>query len=207
VTPVPAPTGTAADVIQAFFSEFAQVDEPFHVETDVAFNGTAGTQTESGTVEVNGDIHGQDFDGEVIVAGDRYVIRFVDGVAYAKESGGSWITMPDFTQTQPLNPFSLLEPADVAYVGPAERDGRSLHQLGFKRWVGGELEVEGMSRIELLGSDFAVYVSTRGIPTEAILDFSITGYLSGYARPLELDYHVVYLFSDVGKRVDIRAPI
>ena len=207
VTPVPAPTGIAADVIDAFFSEFALVNKPFHVDTDVEFTGTSGTQTESGTVEVNGDIHGQDFDGEVIVLGERVIVRVVDGEAFGREAGGEWITLPDFQQTQPLNPFGLLEPADVVYVGATDRDGQQVHELRFTRWIGGELEAEGLSRIELLGSDFAVHVTTNGIPVEAILDFSISANVAGYARPFEFDYHVVYLFSDVGKRVEIRSPL
>lgn len=206
VTPVPAPTGTAADVIDAFFSEFANADEPFHVESQIDFIGVVGTQTESASLSVNGDIDGENFDGEVILPRERVVVRFVDGVFYGKQAGGEWMTLPDFKQTQPLNPFSLLEPSDVTYLGPVERDGRALHQLGFSKWVGGELEAEGMSRIELLDSEFAVFVSDQGIPVEAVLDFSISGYLTGFARPAEFDYHVVYEFSNVGKPVRIEAP-
>ena len=207
VTPAPAPTGAAADVIDAFFRNFAQENEPFHVDTTIDFTGSAGAQTETGSAAVNGDIHGEDFAGEVVLMGDRILVRFVDGVAYGKEADNDWVTLPDFKQTQPLNPFSLLEPGDVAYVGLAEREGREMHELGFEKWVGGELEVEGMSRLELLSHDFSVFVSTRGIPVEAILDFSISGYLAGFARPFQFDYHVVYQFSDVGKPVDIRAPL
>ena len=204
---MPAPTGVAADVIDAFIADFAEKQPPFHVDTNVDFTGTTGAETETGSVSVNGDIHGENFDGEVIVLGERVLVRFVDGVAYGKEAGGEWMTLPDFEQTQPLNPFSLLEPADVVYVGPAERDGRRVHELGVAKWIGGELEAAELSRIELLSNDFALFVSANGIPVEALLDFSISGYLAGFARPVQFDYHVVYLFSDVGKPVEIEGPI
>src|SRR5687768_845097 len=207
VTPVPAPTGVAADVIDAFFSRFARENLPFHVETDVEFTGSTGSETENGSVTVNGDIDGENFDGEVILMGERVLVRFVDGVAYGKEADGDWITLPDFKQTQPLNPFGQLEPTEVTYVGPAERDGHSVHELGFDKWIGGELEAEGMSGIELLSNDFALFVTAKGVPVEAVLDFSISGRIAGYAQPVEFDYHVVYRFSKVGEPVDIRAPI
>jgi hypothetical protein len=207
-TPVPAPSGEAAAVIAAFVKEFAQKQPPFHLDMDGDLTILGGPQRATSSVSATGDIAGEDFDGDVDLPGlDTAHVRFVDGVAYARTDVSIWVSFPDFKQTQPLNPFSQLDAGDVAYVGQTRRDGRDLHQLSTTKWVGGPLEGDGLSNLQLLSSRFDMFLTPQGLPIDAILDFSISGRYAGYASQVQIDYHVEYRFSRIGKPVDIVAPL
>jgi hypothetical protein len=205
VLPGVTPSPEEAAVIAAFISNFGQEQPPFHLVSDVRMTGSAGGETKKIAMSISGDIDGQDFSGEISLstAGSAR-IRFVDGVAYVRPPGQGWKIGEDFNQAQPLNPFSLLDAADLTYVGKAPaRHGA--HQLRTTEWIGGELKAAGLRNIELLSSVFDIYVDKDGIPVEAVLDFAIAARLP--TADAHLDYHVVYRFSDVGDPVEIRAPI
>lgn len=135
-SPASAPAATPAaghPVIDLFLSDFAAVQPPFHVFSDIVGTVSAGTQELEIGLTVEGDISGQDFDGRVSgnLIGQTIDTRviLVDGVAYNQSADGSWAQVGGFQQTQPLNPFSRLNAADLTYGGTVSRDGRTLHRL------------------------------------------------------------------------------
>ena len=174
----------------------------------MTFTGTMGTESRGGTLSLAGDISGDDFDGELVVMGqDRVLVRIVDGVAYGRPHGSEWEQIPDYRQTEPINPIPVLGPEDVTYLGENERNGRHVYELEIDKWPGGELQAPGMTNVKLLDFKIKVYVNNRGIPVEAVMDFAISGIAAGYATPFEIDYHVDYKVSQFGKDVTIRAPL
>lgn len=205
-TPAPSLARSGDEVIALFRSEFGQAQPPFHLDTDVQVTGTVDGESGDLGLYIGGDVSGQDFSGQMSIAFEHTVlIILVDGAAYVRQSQ-RWRQMAGFAQTQPLNPFGLLETDDLAYAGTATIDGRPLHQLQTEKWIGGELQAEEFETIELESSLFDIYVDDEGIPVEARLDFTITGTTEsgGAAR---LNYFVVYRFSRVGEPVTITAPI
>lgn len=204
--PAATPRGEHAEVIDAFLANFALRNPPFHVDSDIHASGSGGAEPINIRLRINGDTVGQDFDGEVSVPGKGSVrVRFVDGVGYARLPGTDWVVEDDFEQTQPLNPFGLLKPEDLEYVGQVQRGRRSLHKLRTSEWIGGDLRSVGLVDLELLSTVFDIYVGNKGLPVEAVLDFSISGRVSG--RQATFEYHVVYRFSNIGDLVSIEAPV
>jgi hypothetical protein len=207
-----APTATPAaghPVIELFLSDFAALQPPFHVFTDVVGTAKAGNQVFEIALVIEGDISGQDMDGRVSGSPlgqpiDTNVI-LVDGAAYNQSDGGPWVQVDGFKQTQPLNPFSLLNASDLTYEGEVERDGRMLHQLTTHTWIGDTVaNVENMPDAELEGSTFDIFVDDAGTPVEADLEFAIVGTIRGV--PARIDYVVNYIFTNVGVPVTIEAP-
>jgi len=216
LTPTVAPTltptatpGPGSAIIARFLENFAEAQPPFHVLTEVEGTVVSGAEKGEVSARIEGDISGQDLDGSIHTeAGDvveDYDVIIVGGVAYARVPGGTWIRNPTFRQTQPLNPFGLLDPADLAYVGPAERGGEPRHQLRTTIWIGDEIVLEGFPDAALEHSTFDIYVDEEGIPHEAVLVFAITATRLGI--PVDFDYVVDYTFTNVGVPVTIEAPI
>ena len=193
--------------MSAFLSSFVAEQPPFRVDSDVYFTaGSAGYTTEA-RFFVGGAISNEDFRGKVSIEGSGSVeVILLDGTAYARLPGGRWSVDRDFVATQPLNPFTLLEADDLQYLGTVRRNRRGLHRLQTSRWIGGPLEVPELTDIELVHSEFDIYVDDRGLPVEAVLVFAITGRLPNSATAT-FDYEVLYFFSKVGKPVKIKAPI
>jgi len=211
-TPTSAPTATPAaghPVVDLFLSDFASLQPPFHVFSDIAGTVSAGEQELEITLTIEGDISGEDFDGRVTGSpiGQPIDVRVIiaDGVAYNQSADGSWAQVGGFQQTQPLNPFAMLNEADLTYGGTVSRGGRTLHQLTTETWIGDAVaNVPNMPDAELEGSTFDIYVDDEGIPVEADLEFAIVGTIN--AVPTRIDYVVFYAFTNVGDPVTIEAP-
>jgi hypothetical protein len=208
----PAPTATASPspngraIIELFRSGFGAAKPPFHLECDVEASGTVGGDSGEFGLHMGGDVSGEDFSGQVVYPGNDVAhVVFVDGVAYVRTADSDWIADPTFEQTQPLNPFSLLEADDLEYRGVHSIGGAELHQLRTEKWIGGELDVAGWTDLQLESNSFDIYVDEAGVPAEAHLRFRLTGNYLGDAA--DLTYVVLYYFTQVGEPVTIEAPI
>jgi hypothetical protein len=211
-SPSPAPTATPPPstdgqaIIALFRSGFGEAQPPFHLECEVEASGTVGGDSGRLGFHMGGDVSGEDFSGQVIYPGNEvaYVV-FADGVAYIRTADSDWLADPDFEQTQPLNPFSLLEADDLEYRGVHSIGGDDLHQLRTDKWIGGELDIAGWTDMQLESNSFDIYVDEAGVPAEAHLRFRLTGNYLGDAA--DLTYVVLYYFTQVGEPVTIEAPI
>jgi hypothetical protein len=211
-TSSPAPTATASPspdgqaIIELFRSGFGAAKPPFHLECDVDASGTVGGDSGQFSLHMGGDVSGEDFSGQVVYPGnDVAQIVFVDGVAYVRAADSDWLADPTFEQTQPLNPFSLLEADDLEYRGVHSIGGGELHQLRTEKWIGAELDIAGWTDLQLESNSFDIYVDDAGVPAEAHLRFRLTGNYLGDAA--DLTYVVLYYFTQVGEPVTIEAPI
>jgi hypothetical protein len=207
-TASPSPTSSGDAIVQLFLTNFALAQPPFKLESFVHGEVVAGAESSSLDFYIGGAVSGEDFAGTVLAtSGEESVeaeIVFKDGVGYGREPGQDWERADGFSQTQPLNPFSLLAPNDVAYVGPAERDDRTLHQLRTIRWIGKD-PTSVMPGAQIVSSQFDIYVDDDGIPVEADLVFEMSARIAG--QQAALTYDVVYLFTEVGVPNVIEAPI
>jgi uncharacterized protein YodC (DUF2158 family) len=201
----PGPPADSARAISRFLAEFAGEQPPFRVTANVEGTVKSGGPHVTISAYIEGNVSGQDFDGEVALPTARMKVRFVDGVGYARLPRGTWMIAHDVKQTQPLNPFSLLAPDDITYVDTVRVRGKRVHVLHTERWLGGALEAERIADIELLSTDFTIYVRDDGVPVRGVLDFSLEGTTSEGRG--QFDYHVEYRFSRVGKPVTIEAPL
>ena len=206
-TPTRSPSQSGDQVIAAFLREFGVAQPPFHVETDIVGTGTVGPDDVRVQVFVGGDVVGENFDGQVQVRGEAPTeVMFVDGTAYGRQAGGEWISIPDYVQTQPLNPFSLLDESDLEYVGPDEIDGQMLHQLRTEKWIGDVLEAPGLKNLELESTVFDIFVDDGGLPVWAELVFTITGE-TVVGLDARISYDAWYGFTNVGDDITIEPPI
>jgi hypothetical protein len=220
-SPAPTPTFDSAvgdAIIQLFLANFAAAQPPFDIECLVVGDISAGSQSSTIEINIEGQIDGEDFAGSLGAGQRRVTIAEVvlkDAHAYVRSPGNEWDTVDDFGQTQPLNPFTLLAVEDLTYVGRADRDGAILHQLRTTRWIGDDpaasVEV-GVSDPRIEGSQFDLYVDSDGIPVEAELIFEMTARIGLEGQPerpqrANFDYTVVYYFFDVGVPNEIEAPI
>jgi hypothetical protein len=207
----PVATSSAGDlVIAAFLANFAAAQPPFHLVSDIEGRFASGTRTGEITVAIEGDVAADDFAGtyhaELPDETQDADLVLLDGVAYLRRPDAEWEIVPGFRQTQPLNPFILLQPSDLTYQGEVTRTGTTLHQLRTTRWVGDDVVLEGVPDAALESSVFDIFVTDEGIPVAAELRFAVVGTtLTG--EDARFEYTVLYEFSDVGEPVTIRAPI
>lgn len=228
VTPAPTPSPSAAPsptvdsavgnaIIQLFLTNFAAAQPPFDLECLVVGEISAGSQSSSFELYIEGQIEGEDFAGSFGAGRDGSTVAEVvlkDGRAYVRSPpADEWEVVDEFSQTQPLNPFNLLAAEDLTYVGRANREGAMLHQLRTTKWIGDDPQTSAeVANPRIESSQFDLYVDDDGIPAEADLVFEMTAGIGRQGQPerprmANFDYTVFYYFTDVGVANDIEAPI
>lgn len=214
VTATAAPSATAtafpeSDAVELFMSNFAAAKPPFHVESEITVGTTVGRSGGTITLIIGGDVSGEDFAGTsqtFLPSGTvEQEIAIVGGRAYVRMAGGTWLENEQFQQTQPLNPFALLAPADLTYAGPVVIEARRLHRLQTRKWIGGDVDSTELDNAVLGESLFEILVDDEGLPVSATLTFDLSGTYQG--QPAFIDYAVDYEFSAIGEPVTIEAPI
>jgi hypothetical protein len=196
----------AVDAVAAFFVRFdSEPPPPYRVTLEVTISGGS-----SGSARIEGEVAGADYQADVHVelAGlpprDSRIVH-VDGTAYLGEpDGSSWVTVPDYRATPPMNPFLLLDPADFTDAGTdAQRGG--LRRLSSTAWVE-EDATFGYREGGVRDVQFDVWLDANGVPVAAQLDYQLLG-VDPAGQQVDLHYEARYQFSDVGADITIGPPL
>jgi hypothetical protein len=166
------------------------------------------------TVAVNGelDVAGAEFAGTTRVqrGGARVAMDVVykGGRAYGRLPRAIWTVIPVDELATPVNPFQALSlTSPLEDLGEVTRSGKKLRRLRTGEWLAGDpnrLLAGQAGSVAVESSTFDFFVTTAGVPVEAVLSARLTGEIAGETGTAGLT--ATYTFSKFGTRVRITAP-
>ena len=216
VTPIststPAPTATrspdelaAAAALAAFVELAARDDLSFHL-AQVTTASASGSSL--GDVSYDLDVNGGNFAGTLNANGKTVRLVYVDGITWAKVSGGKWkksaVMSPD-DAADVANPWRYLGPLDkLEFV--ARKTGDPDH-FEFRNAGDIPYQTTAMKQDGMHGTidDLSVFLAPDGTPIGFRLH-AIAAYTSGALAEQRVDSQTVIDISRFGEPITIKAP-
>jgi hypothetical protein len=210
--PTPTPPPPSADaVIRAFVAVATDPALSMHVASHGKVTVTASGTAEDLKVGFDMDISGADGVGKAIVDTGPSNVTFemlvTGGHAYIDDDG-TWVDVPEYRPSMPLNPFAgLTGAADLTYRGHEIRDGQRVHHLSMLPWPGGDLslvQAQGWTLVKIDYSLTTLTVTDDGAPIEMSFSGAVSGRFNDVGASAA--FEVTYEFTNVGEPVEIPVP-
>jgi hypothetical protein len=202
------PQGDGVQVVGAFLSLTQAADRSMHMELSGQVV-IAGTDPQTLTAAY--DMQGADFAGQTTIQAPVFgsfktQVIVVDGQTFTNTLDRGWGA--ETTPRPAQDPFTGLQPADVAYVGPDTVAGAPGYRLrmqdpvgAFVRAMGGSASV-GFTDIVVKSASYDVLVDAEGRPVSAAFTLEATTREAG-----DISVSMSYTFSQWGAQFTIAAPI
>jgi hypothetical protein len=209
---VPGASPTPAKPNSVFAQRFLKLvtKDPFAYHLAYRATLKAGDQTATVATDVN--VSGADFAGTTKVqrGGARIAMDVVlkGARAYGRLPKAGWSVIPAVELATPASPFeALTATSSLEDLGEVTRSGKKLRRLRTSQWLAGDPNrllagQDGSVKVE--SSTFDVFVTSAGVPVEAVLTAELSGNIGGESRTATV--RATYAFSNVGKPVKVTAP-
>jgi hypothetical protein len=211
-TSTPAPTATlspdevaAATALAAFADLAARDDLSFHL-AQVATMSSSGSSL--GDVTYDLDVSGGNFAGTLKANGKTVRLVYVDGITWAKVSGGKWkksAVMSPEDAADVANPWRYLGPLDkLEFVA---RDAGNPDRFEFRNTGDIAYQTTAMKEDGMHGTidGLSVFLASDGMPIGFRLH-ATAAYTSGALAEQKVDSQTVIDISRFGKTITVNPP-